>query len=86
MSKIKILCSFGLVFAGCVAFALVAAATGSAVAEAHLPSTASDSINLQKVAPTPKAEPVTIVPKTTKRAPESKHLTPSGGSRISDGR
>ncbi|MFO1125095.1 MAG: hypothetical protein U1E25_07320 [Methylocystis sp.] len=86
MRKIKILCSLGLFFAGCASVALIALATGSAVAEAHLPSSASDSINLQKVSPSPKAEPVTIVPKATKRGPESKRLTPLGGSRISDGR
>ncbi|WP_292533481.1 hypothetical protein [Methylocystis sp.] len=86
MRKIKILCSFGLVFAGCASVALIALATGSAVAEAHLPSSASDSINLQKVSPSPKAERVTVAPKTTTGTPDSKRLTPLGARRISDGR
>lgn len=86
MHKVKILCSFGFVFAGCASLALIALAMGGAVAETHLPSSASDSINPQKVSPSPKAERVTIAPKRTKGAPDSSPLTPLGGSRISDGR
>ncbi|MBM3563197.1 MAG: hypothetical protein FJX16_07010 [Alphaproteobacteria bacterium] len=86
MRKIKILCSVGIIFACCAPVALIALATGSAVAEAHLPSSASDSINLQKLSPSPRAERVTTAPKTTKGAPDFKPLTPLGGSRISDGR
>ncbi|MGJ0397261.1 MAG: hypothetical protein ACR65U_13650 [Methylocystis sp.] len=78
MRKIKFLCAFGFVFAVCGSVALVATTTGGAVAETHLPSSASDAFSPQGVAPSPKAERLTIAPKTTKGAPESKR------SRISD--